>query len=129
MNDYKENECSCSICQSMCKTPCIGTPEEMKKLKEAGYENRLSNSIWAYGKLVGTHENTVEIIAPMYDHNKNACTFFNEGKCELHELNLKPMEGRFASCNYKSVLTLSDLHDTPLYKCINEWEKLNSSKP
>ena len=30
---FKETECSCEICQNMCKTPCIGTPLEMGKKK------------------------------------------------------------------------------------------------
>ena len=124
MNNYQENECSCKTCQSMCKTPCIGTPEEIEKLKEASYESRLSHSLWAYGMLVGTHQKYVHIIAPTYDKKKGACTFFNNGKCELHDLGLKPMEGRFASCKYNPVEKLEDLFETPLYKAIAEWEKL-----
>ena len=56
----------------MCKTPCIGTPLEMGKISVAGFRDRLSVSFWAYGKLVGTHDKAIKIIAPTYDKKKNA---------------------------------------------------------
>ena len=126
MEKYKENECSCEICQNMCKTPCIGTPLEMGKISVAGFRNRLSVSFWAYGKLVGTHDKLIQIIAPMYDEKKECCTFFVNGKCELHNLGLKPTEGRYASHENIPVDNIQELFDTPLYKCIAEWEKLEA---
>ena len=114
MNNYKENECSCKICQSMCKTPCIGTPLEMGKISVAGFRDRLSVSLWAYGKLVGTHDKFIQIIAPAYDEKKECCTFFKNGKCELHNLGLKPTEGRYASHEYAPVDNIQELFDSPL---------------
>ena len=92
MNNYKENECSCKICQNMCKTPCIGTPLEMGKISVAGFRDRLSVTFWAYGKLVGTHDKFIKIIAPTYDEKRECCTFFKDGKCELHNLGLKQLK-------------------------------------
>lgn len=110
----------------MCKTPCIGTPLEMGKISVAGFRDRLSVSFWAYGKLVGTHDKIIKIIAPTYDEKKECCTFFVDGKCELHNLGLKPTEGRYASHENIPVDNIQELFDTPLYKCIAEWEKLEA---
>ena len=128
MNNYKENECSCKVCQSMCKTPCIGTPIEMGAILVAGFRDRLSLTGWAYGKIVGTHSEIIPIIAPEFDEKRNCCTFFKDGKCELHSLGLKPMEGRYANHNYTPVDKLEDLFETPLYKCIEQWEIFNKIK-
>jgi len=108
----------------MCKTPCIGTPLEMGKISVAGFRDRLSETFWAYGKLVGTHDKFIKIIAPTYDEKRECCTFFKNGKCELHDLGLKPTEGRYASHENIPVDNIQELFDTPLYKCIAEWEKL-----
>lgn len=60
----------------MCKTPCIGTPLEMGKISVYGFRDRLSLSLWAYGKIVGTYDKVIKIIAPTYDKKKECCTFF-----------------------------------------------------
>lgn len=123
---YTENECSCEKCKSMCKTPCVGTPDDMMKLINAGYSERLSRTGWAAGIMLGTHHKIIDIIAPLKDLEKGRCTFqTDEGLCELHDMGLKPTEGRFASCRDKKFEDKNQLFETPLYKCIAEWEKLN----
>jgi hypothetical protein len=93
----KPSACDCNRCQSQCKrTPCLGTPEDILKLIMAGYGDRLSLTIWAAGMLMGVVDHPVEIIAPIYDKEKGACTFFQNGHCELHEKNLKPTEGKLS---------------------------------
>ena len=124
MKAYEESECACSKCQSMCKTPCIGTPNEMIDIALAGYADRIALTGWAAGMLFGTHNRMVDIIAPLYDEKKGSCTFYTDGRCELHEAGLKPMEGRFASCKEDLIKSKEELYTTPLYKCISEWEKL-----
>lgn len=119
---YTETECSCDICKSMCKTPCIGTPEEMLAIAKAGYANRLAVSSWAVGLILGTHNHIVPLIAPLFDEKKGFCTFYQDGKCELHSLGLKPTEGRYANCKEKKIKTLEELKETPLMKCIESWE-------
>lgn len=42
----------------------------------------------------------------------------------LHDLGLKPTEGRFADCKQKPLKSKEELFETPLYKCIEEWENL-----
>lgn len=119
---YKESECSCDTCKSMCKTPCIGTPEEMLAISRAGFSDRLALSSWAAGLILGTHNHVVTIIAPLFDQKKGFCTFYQDGMCELHSLGLKPTEGRYANCKEKNIKTLEELKGTPLLKCIESWD-------
>lgn len=123
MKKYTESVCSCTKCQSMCKTPCIGTPDEIMKIAQAGFGDRLAMSTWAAGMILGTHEKPVDLIAPLYDKRKGACSFFKDGLCELHDLGLKPKEGRYASCKEDPIKSRDELLATPLYECIAEWEK------
>ena len=45
--------CDCPRCRRQCLTPCLGTPEDIWRLIEAGYEERLRITFWAVGMLVG----------------------------------------------------------------------------
>lgn len=97
------NECSCNTCQDMCKrAPCLGTPDEMLTLIKKGYADRLQRGTWAAGRQYGIPDVDL-IVLPKYDEQKGACTFFSEGKCELHDLGLKPLEGRLADCKRTEV--------------------------
>jgi hypothetical protein len=93
-----ENACACDKCKSMCrKTPCIGTPSDILKIARAGYLDSLVCTTWAAGIPYGLPP--VEMVQPRYDEEKKACTFFTyDGKCVLHDLGLKPTEGRLANC-------------------------------
>lgn len=103
---YKDSEsCQCKECQEMCDRPCWPTPSEAKALIEAGYRNRLMMDYWA------RRGGDIEIVSPAlkgYEGKyapfwpSGSCTFFKDGLCELHNLNLKPMEGRVASCKSKN---------------------------
>ena len=121
---FKETVCSCQKCQNMCKTPCIGTPIEMGAISKSGFRDRLAITGWAAGIALGTHDKIITIVAPLYDEKRDCCTFFKNGKCELHDLGLKPTEGRFADCKQKPLESKEELFETPLYKCIEEWENL-----
>jgi len=93
----KPSSCSCEECRHQCTiAPCLGTPEDMKKLYDAGYGDRLADSKWAAGILLGVTDRMIDIIAPLYDNSKGSCTFFKDGLCELHDLGLKPTEGRLS---------------------------------
>ena len=37
----KPVSCKCQLCKSQCRTPCFGIPDDMKKIIEAGYINRV----------------------------------------------------------------------------------------
>jgi hypothetical protein len=99
---YVEHVCACDACKNMCETtPCWGTPQEMKKIIDAGLGDRLGIVTWhGWGKS--------DVLAParrgdegeeqrlsIFDR-KMPCTFYREGKCELHDKGLKPIEGRTA---------------------------------
>lgn len=71
--------------------PCWPTPDEAKRLIEAGYGKRLELQIESYAK------QTLYVIAPR--KRGHWCTFNSErGLCVLHKKGLKPLEGRLASC-------------------------------
>lgn len=78
--------CKCQLCKSQCMQPCKGTPEDIKKLIDAGYGDRLMQ-VNVFG---------IDIITPKYDEDKKSCTFFTNGLCELHDLELKPTEGKLS---------------------------------
>lgn len=93
----KSSDCACNSCRMQCtQTPCLGTPEDILKLLMAGYGERLVVTIWAAGIFMGVVDHPIEIIAPLYDSTKGACTFFNNGLCELHDKGLKPTEGKLS---------------------------------
>src|SRR5688572_3198504 len=82
----KPRSCKCELCKSQCKEPCLGTPEDMFAISDAGYGQRLQPKE-IDGKTV---------IAPKYDTEKKSCTFFTNGLCELHESGLKPTVGKLS---------------------------------
>lgn len=86
--------CSCERCVNMCKTPCMPTPYEVEALIDAGYQNRIALSIWAFGMLAGFIDRPIPTLMPAQVNGW--CTFFHDGKCELHDTGLKPLEGRLA---------------------------------
>ena len=127
-NKFNINSCSCEMCKKMCQTtPCIGTPKDIEKIIDAGFKDKLSITGWATGLMIGTHSEIINIIAPKYDDKNKACSFYENGLCKLHDLNLKPTEGKYAT-HIKSELTLEEFKKSPLYQCINEWEKLSYSE-
>lgn len=116
----KPNECNCSKCVKMCRTtPCIGTPEDIAKIAQAGFEERLQVTMWASGMPYGIPP--VPIIAPRFDTERGCCTFLTEfGLCELHESGLKPTEGKLATCD-PAVKATPDNH--PAFIIAKMWMK------
>lgn len=97
----RPSECSCGKCQGQCaKAPCLGTPQDILALIEAGYGDKIHNTVWASGMMMGL------INFPIYmfqiehrglSENLNApCIFFKDGKCALHTTGLKPTEGKLS---------------------------------
>jgi hypothetical protein len=103
-SDSTINECACNTCQNMCKkAACLGTPSDMMAIVKAGYVDRLDTYTWAAA--VKYNIPMVEdVVMPIFDQAKGSCTFFTvEGKCELHDLGLKPLEGKLADCKRNEV--------------------------
>ena len=107
MNELKQIEeltgmntvsCSCDKCVKMCKTAtCIGTPSDILKLLAHGYRNSLFKTVWAAGLRYGIPP--IEMVQLEFDPVKRQCVMLDEhGRCKLHDLGLKPTEGRLADC-------------------------------
>ena len=88
-------ECKCQKCKQQCKTPCLGTPEDVLRLIKAGYKERLAITHWWVGIARGKLDFPVIMIQARQEEN-GYCTFFHDGLCELHDLGLKPTEGRLS---------------------------------
>ena len=88
-------ECKCQKCKQQCKTPCLGTPEDILRLIKAGYKERLAITHWWVGIARGKLDFPVIMIQARQEEN-GYCTFFRDGLCELHDLGLKPTEGRLS---------------------------------
>ena len=91
----KPCECKCSKCKSQCHTPCLGTPEDIKRLIEAGYSDRLKITFWAVGMIMGVSSSPIPMVQATVGEN-GFCAFFQDGLCELHDKKLKPTEGRLS---------------------------------
>ena len=90
----KPSQCKCKLCKEQCHTPCLGTPQDIKKLIDAGYGDRLSIADWGLGILMGRTDHYIRMVQANIDGDW--CTFFHDGLCELHDKGLKPTEGRLS---------------------------------
>lgn len=90
----EEVECSCELCRKQCKVPCLGTPDDILRLLEAGYRDRLSVSYWMIGLLLGKWPAKIPMVQAI--RTGQGCIFFKDGLCELHSPGLKPTEGRLS---------------------------------
>lgn len=90
----------------MCQRPCWGMPEDIQKLIDAGYSNRLMLDYWVGDHY--EHGGNIEILcpalkgfenghAPWMPRDERGCTFWNHLElCDLHDKDLKPFEGKMA---------------------------------
>lgn len=106
----KPVECKCQLCKLQCKTPCLGTPEDMIAIAQAGYSDRL------------TIDNRQMIVYPKYDKDKGACTFFTNGLCELHDQGLKPTVGKLS---IHTITGNTPRNKLPSTYVIREWAALS----
>lgn len=91
-----EQPCTCDKCKNMCKVPCIGTPKDIEAIIDAGYADRLKETMWMVGYLA-VKEKPIAMIQPT--EKDGWCVFRRpDGLCELHDRGLKPTEGVLASC-------------------------------
>lgn len=87
-------QCSCSVCKQQCHTPCLGTPDDIERIIDAGYADRLALTNWAAGIFLGVINIAIPMIQPVA--GKEYCAFFENGLCILHDKGLKPTEGRLS---------------------------------
>lgn len=92
------SECDCPKCSSMCHSPCTGTPDDIKAIIDAGYGDRLCLDDWP-GEVADIHpalKGYESGKAPFNTSSSLGCSFWKEGKCELHDKGLKPLGGKYA---------------------------------
>jgi len=99
-----EEGCTCKKCIEMCKTyACLPTPLEAEILINAGYGDRLmldTRPSTKDGKLLiltlmPAMKGFERRISPM-QIGISDCVFLENDRCQLHDLGLKPFEGRVA---------------------------------
>lgn len=133
----KITECSCEKCQSMCHAPCCGSVEDFEKLIESGYADRLMyddiDDISNSGKMLKPALKGYEgKKTPWETSSKKGCTFWKKGKCELHNLGLKPIQGKLAIhngndgiySNEYAALSKKDWESPRGISLIEKWKKL-----
>ena len=136
-HEYQTSTCSCEKCVNMCeRRPCWGTPQDIKKIMDAGYTYRLMADYWTTGR---DSDHTIWILAPAivkYElreaplYPMGRCTFLMENsKCLVHEI--KPSEGRVANCQtkpneniHKDIAMAWDTREGKLL--VNQWRLLNT---
>lgn len=113
MTDFEA--CTCEECKAMCeRRPCWPTPDDAQRLIDAGFADRLMLDWW----FDHTQDKTVYVLTPAIAGREGRqapaipsgrCAFLDaQGLCQLHDLNLKPSEGKQALCKER---TPADLHE------------------
>ena len=68
-------ECRCAACRAQCRTPCLGTPEDILRILKAGYKERLSPTLWGVGLVLGRLPYAVPMVQAR--QADGYCTFFH----------------------------------------------------
>lgn len=106
ITDRRPSQCSCPRCQEMCQiTPCLGTPQDIAKLFDAGYAEHLCHTLWCGGLTIGVPE--IEMVQLRAVPGGGACPLFAAGRCTVHAI--KPTSGRLA---YHVPCSLAESPDT-----------------
>jgi len=115
--------CKCELCKRQCAHPCLGTPDDLVKLIEAGYQNRIMFILWTGAQKMGVHPDPIPMLTPLKDETKHSCTFFTDGLCELHTLGLKPTEGKLS--HHSTDLAKFNPRKSIGWAVAKEWLKLD----
>lgn len=91
----KPSACKCEACRNQCRTPCLGTPEDILRLIKADYRDKLAVSFWCVGMLLGRMRHPI-VMVQIVTTEEGWCVFYHDGLCELHNKGLKPTEGRLS---------------------------------
>lgn len=90
----KPTQCKCRLCKEQCHQPCLGTPQDILRIIDAGFADKLAPTMWAAGLLMGVTDRVVPMIQA--STVGDWCVFYHDGLCELHDKELKPTEGRLS---------------------------------
>lgn len=134
------DSCTCKECKVMCSHPCWPTPDEAVALINAGFSGKLMADFW-----VNTDRPDTDILCPAVPGYENeyapqwigfspkdsGCVFqSDDGLCKLHDMGLKPIEGRLAmGCadddennnTHRHVFEMWDNEDAQ--KLVNDWRQ------
>lgn len=116
----KPCECTCLKCKSQCHTPCLGTPQDILKIIEAGYGNQLELTGWAVGMMMGVCDHIIAMVQAKVVGGW--CSFYDpeSGLCTIHSKGLKPTEGKLSS--HKIQLDNFDPKKSIAWNVAKEWE-------
>lgn len=114
----KPVECKCQACQMQCLTcPCLGTPEDIERLIDAGYREKLALTDWYVGMMMGVIGHPVPMVQAL--QTETGCIFLQNGLCELHNKGLKPTEGRLS--HHSTRLDNFKPHKSISWNVAKEW--------
>lgn len=92
----KPVECRCQLCQRQCSvSPCLGTPEDIERILDAGHGDGLAVTYWMAAMMAGYYPLPI-IMVQLIQKEDESCVFFSDGLCRLHAAGLKPTEGRLS---------------------------------
>jgi hypothetical protein len=135
----KESQCDCEKCSKMCRAPCCGIPADMERLMDAGFGHLLMYDDWPGGEamLKPAMKGSEGGKACWDTTTERGCTFWRGGLCALHDIGLKPSQGKLAH-HSNTEEALDEIiafireawdEDKPEVKAVIErWKKLNNYK-
>lgn len=112
-------ECSCERCRQMCHVPCLGTPEDIERLVDAGYADRLCPTEWLVGQIAGLCDSPIAMLQA--NQRDGWCSFYHNGLCELHDKGLKPTEGKLTRHDDQLTFKGQPLTDNVTWLVAKEW--------
>lgn len=140
INKMPTNECSCPECQATCRQarPCWGTPDEIRKIIDAGFADKLMEDYYE-GDLNGVDLPYIAIITPaIRGHGGDRAPWYPRGQCIFqtdtglcHIHSMKPVEGRVADHTTNNAFravhfSLVHIWNTPEGKAVVEqWRDAN----
>ena len=91
ITNLKEQSCNCSKCQEMChRAVCLGTPDDILKLAESGYADKLLVTKWSVKD--ETNLPPIMMIQLEYDEEKSIYYVYKPGKIELAPSEVRAFE-------------------------------------
>jgi hypothetical protein len=89
------------------------------RLIDAGYIDRLAITGWSVGLALRRIDRIIPMVQPLKAGN-GFCAFHKDGLCELHDLGLKPTEGKLSHHSIKADNT--NFRKSLSYNIAKEWE-------
>lgn len=113
----KPISCKCQECKKQCSTPCLATPQDIEKIMDAGFADKILPAGWAVGIILGVTPHVIPML--QLEQTPTGCVFFKDGLCGLHDLGLKPTEGKLSHHTQK-VETFTP-HKNLTWNVAKEW--------